>query len=126
MKLVTEALPTPAAGRASALLLRARRELRMVANARRAAGAQAYMKSVMPYHGVSAPLLRETCKSIFAQLALPSRTIWRNQVLSLWRGARFREERYVAIELTGHVLAKPFQTLAAVPVYEEIIVTGAW
>jgi 3-methyladenine DNA glycosylase AlkD len=126
MKLVTEALATPAAGRASALLLRARRELRKVANARRAAGAQAYMKSVMPYHGVSAPLLRETCKRIFADLALPSRAVWRDQVLSLWRGARFREERYVAIELTAHRLAKPFQTLAAMPLYEEIIVTGAW
>jgi 3-methyladenine DNA glycosylase AlkD len=126
MTLVTEALPAPALGQASALLRQARRELSRIADARRAAGAQAYMKSVMPYHGVSTPLLRESCTKIFAGLELPTRTIWRNQVLSLWRGAKFREERYLAIELTGHKLAKAFQTPAAMPVYEEIIVTGAW
>jgi 3-methyladenine DNA glycosylase AlkD len=126
VNLVTAALPVPASRKASALLLRARRALRRVADARRAAGAQAYMKSVMPYHGVSAPLVRETCKEIFAGLELPSRTTWRDEVLSIWRGAKFREERYVAIELTGHRLAKPFQTRAAMPLYEEIIVTGAW
>jgi 3-methyladenine DNA glycosylase AlkD len=126
MKLVTAALPVSAPGKASALLLRARRELSRVGNARRAAGARAYMKSVMPCHGVSTPLLRESCTRIFAGLAWPSRTLWRDQVLSLWRGAKFREERYVAIELTGHTLAKAFQTLAAMPLYEEIIVTGAW
>src|ERR1700683_2362290 len=126
MTLVTEALPAPASRKASALLIRARRELSRIADAHRAAGAQAYMKSVMPYHGVSAPLLRETCAKIFAGLELPSPTIWRDQVLSLWRGAKFREERYVAIALSGHKPAKPFQTPAAMPLYEEIIVTGAW
>src|ERR1700683_5462111 len=126
MTLVTEALPAPASRKASALLIRARRELSRIADAHRAAGAQAYMKSVMPYHGVSAPLLRETCAKIFAGLELPSPTIWRDPVLSLWRGANFREERYVAIALSGHKLAKPFQTPAAMPLYEEIIVTGAW
>jgi 3-methyladenine DNA glycosylase AlkD len=110
----------------SSLLLRVRGALRRVASARRAAGAQAYMKSAMPYHGVSAPLLRATCKRIFTDLELPTRDVWRDHVLSLWRGAKFREERYVAIELTGHKLARPFQTLWAMPLYEEIIVTGAW
>jgi 3-methyladenine DNA glycosylase AlkD len=108
------------------LLLLARRELRVVADSRRAAGAQAYMKSVMPYHGVTAPLLRAACKKIFAEIKLPTRDVWRDHVLSLWRGAKFREERYVAVALTGHKLAKPFQTPAAMPLYEEIIVTGAW
>ncbi|MGB9069240.1 MAG: DNA alkylation repair protein [Candidatus Acidiferrales bacterium] len=126
MKLVTEALPDPVSGKAPALLVRARRELSRVGDARRAAGARAYMKSVMPYHGVSTPLLRESCTKIFAGLVLPSCTLWRDQVLSLWRGAKFREERYVAIALTGHKLAKAFQTPAAMPLYEEIIVTGAW
>jgi 3-methyladenine DNA glycosylase AlkD len=110
----------------SSLLLRVRGALRRVASARRAAGAQNYMKSVMPYHGVSTPLLRATSKRIFADLELPTRDVWRDHVLSLWRGAEFREERYVAIELTGHKLARPFQTPGAMPLYEEIIVTGAW
>jgi 3-methyladenine DNA glycosylase AlkD len=114
------------ATKASPLLLRVRRELRRVGDPRRALGAQAYMKSAMPYHGLSAPLLRTVCKRIFADLDLSSREVWHNRVISLWRGAKFREERYVAIALTGHKLAKPFQTPAAMPLYEEIIVTGAW
>ncbi len=105
---------------------RVRRELRRLGDPHRAAGQQAYMKSVMPYHGVSTPLLRTICQRIFADLELPSREIWRDHVLSLWRGAKYREERYVAIELTGHKLARPFQTPAAMSLYEEIIVTGAW
>src|ERR1700733_12146516 len=101
MTLVTKALPVPAGGKASALLMRARRELSRIADARRAAGARAYMKSVMPYHGVSAPLLRESCTKIFAGLELPSLKFGANQVLSLGPGAKFRKERYVAIALTG-------------------------
>lgn len=112
--------------KASPLLLRVRRELRRVGDPRRALGAQAYMKSAMPYHGLSAPVLRTVCKRIFADIELTSRDVWQHCVLSLWRGAKFREERYVAIALTGHKLAKSFQTPAAMPLYEEIIVTGAW
>lgn len=116
----------PDSARNISLLLVARRELRRVANPRNAPMMQAYMKSAMPYHGVSAPLLREACKKIFAQLELPSRAIWRSRVLDLWRGATHREERYVAIALTGEKRAAEFQTPAVMPLYEEIIVSGAW
>lgn len=84
------------------------------------------MKSAMPYHGVPTPALRQACKRIFAEIELPSREIWRGHVLELWRGAKFREERYVAIELTGDKRARAFQSPAEMPLYEEIIVTGAW
>jgi len=84
------------------------------------------MKSAMPYHGVSAPLLRASCKEIFPEVDLLSREDWRRKVLELWRGAKYREERYVAIMLTGHQRAAAFQTPSAMPLYEEIIVTGAW
>ena len=47
-------------------------------------------------------------------------------MLGLWRGARFREERYCAIELTGVKRFDRFQDMAALPMYEEMIVTGAW
>ena len=47
-------------------------------------------------------------------------------MLAIWRGARFREERYAAIELTGVRAARGFQTIDALPMYEEMIVTGAW
>ena len=111
---------------ASALLNTLRRELRAVADPTRAAGAQAYMKSAMPYHGVAADDLRRVCRSVFGALQLPSAAVWRRLVLGLWRDARFREERHAAIELTGVRQARPFQTPDALPLYERLIVEGAW
>lgn len=45
---------------------------------------------------------------------------------ALWSGARFREERYAAIALTGLRAARPFQRADALGLYEELIVSGAW
>jgi len=97
-----------------------------VAEPARAAGAQAYMKSAMPFLGVPAVPLRAACRRLFSTLPLPSAAAWRRQVLGLWRGARYREERYAALELTGVRAAGSFQDLDALPMYEEMIVSGAW
>ncbi|HEX2348744.1 MAG TPA: DNA alkylation repair protein, partial [Ktedonobacterales bacterium] len=51
---------------------------------------------------------------------------WRAAVLTLWREATHREQRYAAIELAGDRRYRAFQTLDALPIYEEMIVTGAW
>ncbi len=51
---------------------------------------------------------------------------WRADVPGIWRGAAFREERYRAIGLTGVRAARGFQTMDAVPMDEEMIVSGAW
>jgi 3-methyladenine DNA glycosylase AlkD len=110
----------------ASLLLRVRRELRRIGNPRRALGAQAYMKSAMPFHGIAAQPFRAACKRVFAEMEFPTRNEWRARVLELWRGAEFREERYAAIELTGDKRAREFQTPAVMTLYEEIIVTGAW
>ncbi len=118
--------PAPRQERASSFLLRLRRELRRIADPRKAPGMQAYMKSVMPYHGVPAPLLRQSCKKIFAEMDLATREAWREKVLQLWRGAGYREERYAAIALCGDRRAAGFQTPGEMPLYEEMIVTGAW
>jgi 3-methyladenine DNA glycosylase AlkD len=56
----------------------------------------------------------------------PSAAVWRVLVLHLWRKARYREERYAALVLASDRRATPFQTLATLPLYEELIVTGAW
>ena len=102
------------------------RELRRVADPSRAAGAQAYMKSEMPFLGIAATPLRKVCREVFGEHPLPSAPTWREEVLSIWRKARFREERYAAIELSGHKFYREYQDLDALPMYEEIIVTGAW
>ena len=87
---------------------------------------QAYMKSAMPYHGVPTPLLRRICKTMFADVRFATASHWQVQVVDLWREARFREERYAALYLAGDKRARPFQTLSAMKMYEELIVTGAW
>lgn len=87
---------------------------------------QAYMKSAMPYFGIQAPELRAICKRVFKPHPIETASRWRDTCLQIWREARFREERYAAIELTGFRLYRPFQTVDTLPMYEEMIVTGAW
>jgi 3-methyladenine DNA glycosylase AlkD len=103
-----------------------RRELRKSAIAENAPAMQAYMKSAMPYLGVSAVPMRAVCKRVFADHAIVDAAAWRRDALEVWRGAQYREERYAAIELTGDKRARPFQTMDALPMYEEMIVSGAW
>jgi 3-methyladenine DNA glycosylase AlkD len=87
---------------------------------------QTYMKSTMPYHGVPAALLAKVCKGVFADMPLTTASLWRAQVLELWRGAKFREERYAALHLAGDKRARSFQTPEAMTLYEELVVNGAW
>ena len=108
------------------LLLKLRKALQEAGDPVKAPVMQAYMKSAMPYHGVPTPLLRQVCKATFADVRFSTASHWRAQVLDLWRDARFREERYAALYLAGDKRGKPFQTLSAMKMYDELIVTGAW
>jgi 3-methyladenine DNA glycosylase AlkD len=92
----------------------------------RAPQMQRYMKSAMPYRGVSAPAQRRLWRELFAAHPLESCKEVRVVALTLWRDAAYREERYAAIGLTDLKRYAWCQTFAAVPTYEEMIVTGAW
>jgi 3-methyladenine DNA glycosylase AlkD len=88
---------------------------------------QAYMKSVMPFYGVQAPRIRAIYREVFAEHPLGDRDSWLVTVRALWREATHREERYVAIALTGDRRYHGFQTADLVlDLYEELVVTGAW
>lgn len=116
-----------AAGIAQRMVIDAIRDgLAARADPARAPPMRAYMKSAMPYRGVPTPALRALCRQAFAAPRLASRAAWRATVLELWRDAAYREERYAAIELCGHRYYRDFQTLATLPMYEELVVTGAW
>lgn len=84
------------------------------------------MKSAMPFYGVSAPLLKQITRECFSSYPLTDFSQWQDTILALWRQAKYHEERYAAIALCNSKLYLPYQTLATVPVYEEMIVTGAW
>jgi 3-methyladenine DNA glycosylase AlkD len=87
---------------------------------------QSYMKSAMPYRGVSSPAQKALWKRVLPAHPLSSELEWRRVALALWRKARFREERYAAIALTDLPRYLPFRTMASIPMFEEMIVTGAW
>ena len=103
-----------------------RNALTAVADPARAPGMQAYMKSAMPYLGVSAVPLRQVCKAVFSGQTWPDSAAWQGDVLAIWRGATHCEERYAAVELSGVRAARGFQHVDALIMYEEMIVTGAW
>ncbi len=113
--------------RADAVLVEAVRSgLAEVADPAKAPAMQAYMKSALPFRGVPSPGQKALARTVFAARPLPDFEAWRQTVLTLWREAAYREERYLATALTGHRLYRAHQTLDALPLYEELIVTGAW
>jgi 3-methyladenine DNA glycosylase AlkD len=107
------------------LLEKLRRAMRRARDPARAIAQQAYMKSTMPYHGVANPQMRTICRAVFADYAIDPKR-WPSDILEIWRNARFREERYAAIELAQLRKARPLHTIDALPIFEEIIVDGAW
>ncbi len=116
----------PAAGEPRDLPSILRAELFRAQNPKKAAAMQAYMKSEMPYFGIQTPELRAICERLFKAHPIETAGAWRSTCLQIWREAQFREERYAAIDLTGVTLYRSFQTLETMPMYEEMIVTGAW
>ena len=87
---------------------------------------QAYLKTDMPCLGVTVPLQREIVARAAGEFPIASFEDWRDTVLELWRGAEQREERGCAGFLAGQRQYRAFQTIAALPLYEELIVRGAW
>ena len=101
-----------------------RAALRAAADPARAPQMQAYMKSAMPYLGVSMPVTRAVTERAAAAHPPAGPADLVDTVLALWRSAGYREERYAATELTASpVLAGRMELL---PLCTEMIVTGAW
>ncbi len=120
--------------------------LEAAARPEKAAGMQAYMKSAMPYLGVPVPIVRKIVTSVARQFPFHSGADFdsgadfhsgadsdadteptvqlRRTAEVLWRTAEFREQRYAAMTLTGLKPAKA--QLSLLPLYEEMISTGAW
>ena len=105
-------------------------ELRAALQARadpeKAIGMRAYMKSEMPFLGVQKPARAEIARTVFAAYPLEGFDAWHDTVLALWHEATYREERYLALALAGDRRYRQHRTMAALGLYEELIVTGAW
>ncbi len=103
-----------------------RREMRAAANRERAVAMQAYMKSSMPFYGISSPELAEIFNRVFKAHPRAGCAAWRDTVLELWRGARYREERYAAIALLSDRHYRECVRPELMPVIDEMVTTGAW
>ena len=87
---------------------------------------QAYMKSAMPYRGVTSQPLSRFCRELFGREGLAGEDEWQEAVLTLWDGAAFREERYAATSLAGHRHYREHQQPHTLGLYRHLVVTGAW
>jgi 3-methyladenine DNA glycosylase AlkD len=103
-----------------------RQRLAAAADDERAPQMQAYMKSSMPYRGVSAVPLRAITKKVLDEHPLPSRDAWVSCVRELWDTAEYREERYAALIVASHRLYRSYQDPAALPLYRHMVLSGAW
>jgi len=92
----------------------------------RAAAQQAYMKSAMPYRGLSSPELKQLLRTLLADYAPADRATWEADVRGLWDDATWREERYAAIALARHRAARDWQDVETLGLYRHLVVTGAW
>ncbi len=100
--------------------------LSRAADPKRAPAMQAYMKSEMPYRGVASAEVKAVSKKIFGELDLASEDEWQREVRAIFHGAKFREEKYVALGLLHHKAAAKFRNMNALPLYEELIVSASW
>ena len=96
-----------------------------LADPEKAPDMQAYMKSAMPFYGVQKPARAKLARAVFDAYPLDGFDAWRDTVLALWREATYREERYMALAVLQDRRYRAYRTIAALPLYEELIVTGA-
>ena len=97
------------------------------ADAAQAAPMQAYMKSALPFYGIAAPLRRRLTAEVVKMHPAHDTAALVRTMRALWRSARFREERYAAVELPRLGRAHPkLVHLELLPLVEEMITSGAW
>jgi len=84
------------------------------------------MKSDMPYASVTTPIVRTIAREVLGGADLSDADSWTRTIQSIWRGAAYREERYCAIALARMPAHRRYRTPDALPLFEELIVTGAW
>jgi 3-methyladenine DNA glycosylase AlkD len=94
----------------------------------RAAGQQRYMKSALPYFGLTSPVLRTALGTLLRDpsLAMASRAQWEATIRALWDGATHREHWYAAIALARHHAYRHWVDTEAMPLWESLIRAGAW
>lgn len=92
----------------------------------RAAGQQVYMKSALPFHGLTAPEGRRLFAASIRSHPPPDRQTWEATVLELWDGATHREQWYAALALAQDRRARAWQDPDTLGLYRHLATSGAW
>ncbi|WP_245644676.1 DNA alkylation repair protein [Nocardioides jensenii] len=108
------------------LVTMVREQIALAADPDKAPAMQAYMKSAMPYRGVTSQPLSRLCREVYSAWVLPDEESWHEALLALWDGAEFREERYAATTLAGHRLYREHREPWTLELWRHLVVTGAW
>lgn len=98
------------------------------ADPERAVGQQRYMKSSLPYLGLTTPTLRSALRPVLASSAyrIAERAQWEASVRALWDGATHREHWYAALALLGHRTYRGWRDRETLPLIEHLVRTGRW
>ena len=107
----------------SALVRDIRAALIAEADPERGLQQQAYMKSAMPFYGVSMPRVRALTREVARRYSPDLDTVEASS-REIWDAATHREERHAALALTGLPVAKG--RLQLVPLHEQQVRTGQW
>jgi 3-methyladenine DNA glycosylase AlkD len=110
----------------TALITAARHGLHAVADPVAAPQMRRYMRSEMPFLGVPKPARAALERRLVAEHPMPDAEALALAVRALWDEARYREERYLALALTGHRSYLRWLSPDQVPLYKHWIVDGAW
>jgi 3-methyladenine DNA glycosylase AlkD len=116
------------AGVHAELVVALRAALESGADPERAVGQQRYMKSDLPYLGLTGPTFRAAVGPVLRDpsLAVRSREQWVATIRALWDGATHREHWYAALALARHRPYRGWVDSDAMPLWESLIRAGAW
>jgi 3-methyladenine DNA glycosylase AlkD len=88
---------------------------------------QAYMKSAMPFRGVAKPARERLIRALVSDHPPPDAAALLAEAREIWDGARYREERYLALALVGHRRHRGWAEASWVAdLFQGWIVEGGW
>ena len=103
-----------------------RKALRRAGTPERAVQQQAYMRSTLPFYGVRLPEVRHISRSALRAHPLLDAKALEAVIEELWDNATHREEWYAALSILMAPAHRTFRSSEFLPLYERLIVSGAW
>ncbi|MCK5632354.1 DNA alkylation repair protein [bacterium] len=100
------------------------KEFAEYANEERAQGQQRYMKSSMPFWGITLPEVKKICNKIFKNFVPQNNTEYRSIILYLFKNAHCREEWHAGMQYAGKF--KSFIKKDNVDLYLKVIRIAQW